>query len=95
MTTRQLGLFDAPRSVAPRDPHVNPEAAPRLSGQSRAILAMLRERPRTGAELATVTHRFGGRLYDLRRAGCTIDCDLNHRSGVATYTLTHDPGDLR
>lgn len=95
MTTRQLGLFDAPRAPAPRDPNVPPEAAPRLTGQSRAILAMLRQRPRTGAELATVTHRFGGRLYDLRRAGCAITCDLDHKTGVATYTLTHEPGDLR
>lgn len=96
MSTRQLGLFDTPaRPVAPADPNVKPEAVPRLTGQSRAILAMLRAGPRTGSELATITHRFGGRLYDLRRAGCAIDCDLDHRTGVATYTLTHEPENIR
>ena len=39
--------------------------------------------------------RISGRLYDLRKAGCEIRCDLDHKTGVATYTLTHEPGDLR
>lgn len=51
---------------------------------------MLREKPRTGSELAAITHRFGGRVHDLREIGCVIDCDYKPKTGVAIYTLQHE-----
>ena len=93
--TKQLGLFDGhPRPVEPRDPNVAPEARPRLSRQSRAILMTLRAGPRSGGTLAVITHRFGARIWDLRKAGCAIDCDHDPASGRAIYTLRHEPEGL-
>lgn len=94
MNTRQLDLFDPPRPVAPADPGVAPEARPRLSRQCRAILDLLRERPRTNARLAQVTARYGGRIYDLRKAGCVITTRHEPASGLSIYTLTHEPDGL-
>lgn len=95
MATKQLGLFDSPAQPIPAaDPNVHPEARKRLSRQCRIILMMLRDRPRDGSELAAITHRFGGRLWDLKQAGCAINCDQDHRTGVATYTLLHEPEGL-
>lgn len=97
MVTKQLGLFglfDIPKPVVPADPNVAPEAVPRLSRQSRAILELLRERPRTGESLCAITHRFGGRLYDLRKAGCTIKTAHNPVLGTSVYTLLHEPEGL-
>jgi len=93
--TVQGSFFDGPaRPVEPRHRAVAPEARPRLSRQCRAVLLLLRGGPRTGAELAAITHRFGGRIYDLRGAGCTIDCDHDPASGRAVYTLRHEPEGL-
>jgi hypothetical protein len=95
LTTKQLGLFDAPAPPVPAaDPNVAPGARKRLSRQCRIILMMLRGRPRDGSELAAITHRFGGRLHDLRRVGCVIGCDYRPRTGVSTYTLLHEPEGL-
>ena len=93
--TRQLGLFDVPgRPVEPRHEAVAPEARPRLSRQSRAILLTLRAGPMTGGALAAITHRFGARIWDLRKAGCVIECDHDPASGRAIYTLRHEPEGL-
>lgn len=94
--SRQLGLFDGPiRPVKPADPNVEPAAVPRLSRQARAVLLMLRSGPCSARALSTITHRFGGRLYDLRRAGCDIHTDYDAATGAATYTLRHEPEGLR
>lgn len=93
--TVQGSLFDSPpRPAEPRDPKVAPEARPRLSRQSRSILLTLRAGPMTGSSLALITHRFGARIWDLRKAGCSIDCDHDPASGRAIYTLRHEPEGL-
>jgi hypothetical protein len=80
--------------IEPRDPSVEPVARPRLGRQSLAVLERLREGPATNVELASISHRFGGRLYDLRRAGCVIATQQDHPSGIAIYTLKHEPEGL-
>jgi hypothetical protein len=81
--------------IEPRDPSVEPVARPRLGRQSLAVLERLREGPASNVELASISHRFGGRLYDLRRAGCTVVIDSNdHASGVVVYRLAHEPEGL-
>jgi hypothetical protein len=93
--TVQQGLFDAPRPIEPCDPNVHPDARPRLSRQARQILDRLREEPATNVELSDITHRFGGRLYDLRKAGCVIEKTYqDHRSGLVIYALKHEPEGL-
>jgi hypothetical protein len=92
--TRQLGLFDSPRPVVPADPNVPPEAVPRLSKQCREVLARLRRGPATGASLCMITHRFGGRIFDLRKAGCTIKTEHDPVLGTSVYTLIHEPEGL-
>lgn len=94
MTTKQLGLFDVAKPVVPADPNVAPEAVPRLSRQSREILGMLRKGSHTGGAPCMVTHRFGGRLYDLRKAGCVIKTEHNPSLGTSVYTLLHEPEGL-
>jgi hypothetical protein len=75
-------------SVQPADPRVCPIDAPRLGKQSAAILAMLREGPRTNVELARVTHRFGARIHDARRAGFRIETKARgDGSGLVDYRL--------
>jgi hypothetical protein len=80
--------------VEPRHKAVTPEARPRLSRQNRAVLLMLRGGPRTNAELASVALHYNARVYDLRGAGCVIDCDHDPASGRAVYTLRHEPEGL-
>jgi hypothetical protein len=93
--TVQRSLFDAPRPVEPADPNVTPEARPRLTRQAREILEYLRGHQfRTNVGLAGITHRFGARLYDLRRAGCVIRCEQDHATGMARYYLEHEPEGL-
>jgi hypothetical protein len=94
MTTKQLPLFDIPKPIVPADPNVAPEAVPRLSRQARTILDLLREMPRSNVDLATVTARYGGRIYDLRKAGCRITTSHDPRSGLSLYNLTHEPEGL-
>ena len=94
MITKQMGLFDNPRPPAPRDPSVAPAARPRLMRQAVAILQMLRTGPQTARDLTAITHRFGGRIYDLRKAGCHIDTDVEQKTGVSTYMLIHEPEGL-
>jgi len=63
MTTRPIPVVD---------PHVAPEDKPRLQSHSERILAMLMDRPQTNRDLLAVTHRFSGRIEDLRKAGHLI-----------------------
>lgn len=81
--TEEVNLF------TPRDPHVDPVDAPRLSRQAAEILAMLRARGTcTNMELTRITHRFSARLWDLRKAGFSIvTVALRDGSGVVTYRL--------
>lgn len=54
------------------------------------ILEALRDSPRTGADLAQITHRFSARLHDLRDQGFTI-LTTPLSEGKFLYTLTGDP----
>lgn len=81
--------------IEPRDPHVHPEEAPRLSRQCRAILSRLKEGPATNAELAKIALKYSGRTSDLRAAGCIIDViERDHKSGYVLYRLTYCPEGL-
>lgn len=51
------------------NPTVAADDAPRLSPQCHAIAARLREGPATNLDLIAVSHRFGARLHELKRAG--------------------------
>jgi hypothetical protein len=92
-----LPIFPGPHRlpVEPRDPNLDRAARPRLGRQSLAVLDRLREGLASNIDLARITHRFGGRLYDLRKAGCTIVIVSNdHRSGVVVYRLAYEPEGL-
>lgn len=67
--TNQRGLFD---TEIP-EWQGGPPASSRFGKQCAAILALLKIRPRTGSELILVAHRFGARIYDLRKAGHRIE----------------------
>ena len=78
----QRGLFD------PSDPHVHPDAVPRLAGQNAAILERLRAGPATNRELAGMALNYRARISDLRALGHEILCvDQDHKSGLAFYRL--------
>jgi hypothetical protein len=91
-----LPIFPDPHHlpIEPRDRNVQPEARPRLSRQSREVLERLRKGPASNADLAAITHRFGGRIWDLRKARCVIQTEQDARSGLATYTLKYLPDGL-
>jgi len=57
-----------------------------MSNQSKQILDMLRTGERTNLELASVTPRYGARVYDLRKAGHTINVTKINES-LFTYAL--------
>ena len=85
-------LFDIP----PRDPHVSPEAAPRLKGQNAATLERLRAGRATNKELAGIALKYTSRLSDLRAAGYDERCVRQDRvSGVAHYALFVDGVEVR
>jgi hypothetical protein len=85
--THQLSLFDAPRTLAPRDPNTHSEDVPRLSGQNAVILARLRSGPATNNEMAELSLKYTSRISDLRAAGYTVTCERLHR-GLTVYRLT-------
>lgn len=60
-------------TVTPTDPGLDPAEAPRLSRQNRAILDLLRERPRWNHELAAVALSYTRRISDLRAHGYRVD----------------------
>ena len=91
MNPDQPSLFDTaeilePRRVRPADPNLDPRDVPRLSQQCEAILAALRERPRTNAELAAISLKYTSRVSDLRAAGYRIDCE-RQEGGTFVYRL--------
>ena len=66
-------------------------AAPRLSAQSAAILSLLRERPRSNAELSRVALKYTSRISDIRAAGYRVEAfNQNHVTGEAWYRLVED-----
>ncbi len=82
---------DGLEAIPPRDPNVPEAAKPRLSRQSVEILKRLLEGPATNQDLTKVSHRFGARIYDLRKAGYAIECyDEDHASGLAWYRLSQE-----
>ena len=92
--TSQKTLFIQPvKPIEAKDPNVPEAAKGRLSRQCREVLDMLRIRPRTNAELAAITHRFGARIWDLRKAGYgIIALERDHATGLVLYKLAHDAG---
>jgi len=83
------------RAIEPKDPNIREAAKPRLSRQSREVLQRLREGPASNRELATIALRFGGRLWDLRKAGCNIATEShNHETGEVWYRLAFEPAGL-
>lgn len=89
---RQLDFFAPAQRIEPADPNVHPAARKRLGGHSRIILGILRAGGRVSSrELVRITHRFSGRIYDLREAGCVIETKQNHETGESQYLLTYDP----
>lgn len=77
--------------VAPQDPRVTGDDAARASAQALKILELLRQGPQTNVELADkVSHRFGGRLHDLRAMGFEIDKERG-KGGLFTYRLVKEP----
>jgi hypothetical protein len=73
--------FDRPSTLA--------ADAPRLNRQCLAILARLRQGPATNAELSAIALRFGGRLFELRKAGAEIET-AKGTGGLVTYRLVRD-----
>lgn len=71
------------------DPHVAAEDKPRMESHSDRILAMLMDRPQTNRELVAVTHRFGGRIKDLRNVGHSIEKE-NLGGGLFLYRLVKE-----
>lgn len=61
----------------------------RLAGNCQAIIERLRRGPATNGELSQVGGlRFGGRLFELRKAGHDIRIvDRDHDSGKVVYQL--------
>lgn len=84
---RQADLFDV-QMIAPKATYPNLERRDqkRLTGQNARILEMLRERPRTNAELAAVSLKYTSRCSDLRKAGYRLVC-ARMNDGLTVYTL--------
>lgn len=77
--------FDRPApAVAPIC--CEPADVARLTGHNLEILNLLKLRPATNRELATISLKYTGRISDLRRAGYEI---VNQRldGGLTRYTL--------
>ena len=70
------------------DPNLWDIDIPRLSRQSEEVLSALRTGAKTNMELAAISHRFGARICDLRKAGYTIaTIPLRDGTGRVTYRL--------
>jgi hypothetical protein len=73
--------------VAPAtDPNVHPEDKPRINRLCRVVLERLQTGPAYSHELATISHRFGARISDLREAGYDI-ATQRLPGGVYLYSL--------
>lgn len=90
-----MPLFDKP-IVEPVDPNVLPSDVPRLCAASLRVLDRLKEGPATNRELEQPGcggSRFGGRLFDLRKAG--VLWKREHVDGsVWRYELIQCPPEL-
>lgn len=64
-------LFDRPKEgpVIPLNSTVEAQDIPRLSAQHHAIIAALREGPKTNLQLGMIAQRFGARLNEIKKAG--------------------------
>lgn len=70
------------------DPNLWDIDIPRLSRQSEEVLSALRTGAKTNMELAAISHRFGARICDLRKAGYNIaTIPLRDGTGRVTYRL--------
>jgi hypothetical protein len=88
MEVKQRTLFPLQHTLHPTDRHVAAQDVPRLSGQNKAILALLRSRAQTNVELAVVSLKYTSRVSDLRAAGYKISCErLCGVAGVWLYRL--------
>jgi hypothetical protein len=61
--------------------------------QDKVLSALCRHGQVTNLFLNGLCHRFGGRLHELRRLGCVIDCKQTSKS-IYVYTLKKMPGRL-
>jgi len=97
MTETQGELFNVRRelgqtvSIEPRDPNVEPEDKPRLTGQNAKILERLRQGPATNVELAQLALKYSSRVSDLRKAGFSVSCERVGRNGLTRYSLVGEP----
>jgi hypothetical protein len=76
----QLNLFDSPPATRP-DPELE-----RRDSLRNDVLDRLRRGPAHSYELVAITHRFGARIEELRKAGHAIDAE-RVGGGVWRYTL--------
>lgn len=63
-------------------------AAPKLTGQRKAILDRLKFGPATSQQLNAICFRFSARIHELRKQGYDIKTEM--RDGYALYTLTQN-----
>lgn len=87
--------FAAPGTTAaelsPRDPNVDAEDRPRLSGQNAAILALLREgREVSNVEMAKIAMKHTSRISDLRASGYNVKLVRREGNGVCWYMLQEE-----
>lgn len=84
-------LKDESEYLPPTSPKVPEEDKQRLRGQNATILAMLREKPRTNAELVQVAAKYTSRISEVRAwveaRGGTLD-NRKIGGGLTIYTLT-------
>lgn len=90
----QLDVTPPPEPLPLPDQRVEAEARPRLGKQCLAILRRLQEGPATGEELQRIAHRYGARIWDLkRRAGYDIRLiERRAADGFTKYQLFTDGG---
>ena len=93
MTDQQADFFDVferqrlvPETVRTTDPNVIEEDKPRLVGQNKTILEMLKRGPVTNDELAGIARKYTSRLSDLRKHGYVIECE-RLGGGLTKYEL--------
>lgn len=84
-----LPLFDRPRPHVELNPTVAEEDEPRLSAQCHAIADALREGPKTNLQLIMLSHRFGARLHELKRAGF-LWTKTGKGQGIYLYEMIRD-----
>lgn len=86
---RALPLFDRPAPHVELNSTVAGEDKPRLSAQCHAIADRLRSGRATNLQLIMISHRFGARLHELKRAGFLWE-RTPLRQGVHEYRMVRD-----